>query len=107
MARKTSADIAHLIAGLTPFNEHEADALAWLKSTDDLPARRKAELWLPTGGHVEVGEDPAETVRREAEEELGVAALLADPGARPLFLTVSPRSAIRTLDTLTPAFGTS
>ena len=33
-----------------------------------------AELWLPTGGHVEPGEHPRETVRREAREELGIEA---------------------------------
>lgn len=34
----------------------------------------KAGLWLPTGGHVDPGEDPRETVRREAREELGLEA---------------------------------
>jgi 8-oxo-dGTP diphosphatase len=33
---------------------------------------KKAELWLPPGGHVDPGEDPKETVRREAKEELGI-----------------------------------
>ena len=33
---------------------------------------KKAELWLPPGGHVDPGEDPKETVRREAKEELGM-----------------------------------
>jgi 8-oxo-dGTP diphosphatase len=50
---------------------------------------RKAELWLPTGGHVDIGEDPIETVRRETFEELGVPAVFADPSARPLFTTVT------------------
>ncbi len=31
-----------------------------------------AELWLPTGGHVEAGEHPRETAIREAKEELGI-----------------------------------
>ena len=31
-----------------------------------------AELWLPAGGHVEPGEHPWATVRREAREELGI-----------------------------------
>lgn len=98
--------------------QHLADALAWLASTDDIFRRiapktppqhlvayfllhdpvdgsvllvhhRKAGLWLPTGGHVEVGEDPVETVRREALEELGVPAVFFDPDAQPLFLTVT------------------
>lgn len=31
-----------------------------------------AQLWLPTGGHVEPGEHPRTTVQREAHEELGL-----------------------------------
>lgn len=31
---------------------------------------KQAGLWLPTGGHVEINEDPTETVRRECLEEL-------------------------------------
>jgi 8-oxo-dGTP diphosphatase len=37
---------------------------------------RQAELWLPTGGHVEPGEHPAAAARRELREEL---AIDADP----------------------------
>ena len=33
-----------------------------------------AEKWLPTGGHVELGEHPKETVVREAYEELKIKA---------------------------------
>lgn len=98
--------------------EHQQDALAWLASTDDIFRRvppktppkhlvayfllhdpddgsvllghhRKAGLWLPTGGHLEVGEDPRETVRRETVEELGVPAVFVDPRSRPLFVTVT------------------
>lgn len=48
---------------------------------------KKAELWLPPGGHVEAGEDPKETVRREAKEELRIEAeFLVD---EPLLLTVT------------------
>jgi len=46
-----------------------------------------AELWLPTGGHVELGEHPKTTVLREAKEELGIdGEFLYDD---PLFLTVT------------------
>jgi 8-oxo-dGTP diphosphatase len=100
--------------------QHRADTLGWLAGTDDIfrrakpatpsphlvsyfllvdrPARsvllcdhRLAGLWLPTGGHVEPGEHPLDTVRREAAEELGIDAQLdpAFPG-RPFFLTVTP-----------------
>ena len=48
---------------------------------------KKAELWLPPGGHVDTGENPKETVRREAKEELGIdAEFLFD---EPLLLTVT------------------
>ena len=47
---------------------------------------RDAGLWLPTGGHVEYGEDPRETVCRECQEELGFRP--ARPGP-PLLLTVT------------------
>lgn len=48
---------------------------------------KNAQLWLPTGGHVEPGEHPWNTVIREAEEELQMDATpLFD---RPLFLTVT------------------
>jgi 8-oxo-dGTP diphosphatase len=52
----------------------------------------KSGLWLPPGGHVEEGEDPRDTVRREALEELGIpASFHAEVGAGlPFFLTSNP-----------------
>ena len=52
----------------------------------------KSGLWLPSGGHVEEGEDPRDTVDREAFEELGIRARFhAGLGAgRPFFLTATP-----------------
>jgi 8-oxo-dGTP diphosphatase len=51
---------------------------------------KKAGLWLPSGGHVEMGEHPQETVQREVREELNVEAdfLLHAP----FFLTVSQKA---------------
>jgi 8-oxo-dGTP pyrophosphatase MutT (NUDIX family) len=47
-----------------------------------------AGLWLPAGGHVDPDEDPAETVRRECQEELGIdAVFLGEPN--PHFITVT------------------
>lgn len=46
-----------------------------------------AELWLPTGGHVEPNESPRETVVREVSEELGIEAEFLHPD--PIFVTVS------------------
>jgi 8-oxo-dGTP pyrophosphatase MutT (NUDIX family) len=81
--------------------QHLADALAWVDSGADLfrvakPAtppkhlvsyfavvdvdqillvdHKNAGLWLPAGGHVELGEHPRSTVLRELEEELGFSA---------------------------------
>jgi 8-oxo-dGTP pyrophosphatase MutT (NUDIX family) len=48
---------------------------------------KNASLWLPTGGHVEPGEHPADTVRRECREELGIEASFIHP--EPFFLTVT------------------
>jgi 8-oxo-dGTP diphosphatase len=100
--------------------EHQSDTLRWLRSTDDVFRRVKpatpprhlvsyvvpidrtdgsvllvdhvnAGLWLPPGGHVDPDEHPARTARREAREELGIAADAADAGfdERPAFLTVT------------------
>lgn len=46
-----------------------------------------AGLWLPSGGHVEPGEHPRDTVRRESLEELGLAARFLRE--EPCFLTVT------------------
>lgn len=100
--------------------DHLRDAVAWLTGTDDVfrrqvrptrpgkhlvsyflvvdRARRrvllgdhvKAGLWLPPGGHVEPGEHPVATVRRECREELGFEArFLPGTGERPVLLTVT------------------
>ncbi len=92
--------------------EHLADALAWVASGVELcriakpatPAKhlvsyfvvvdedqvllvdhKNARLWLPTGGHVEPGEHPRETVIRELKEELGL--VPGDPLSPPLMLS--------------------
>ena len=39
-----------------------------------LVAHKNSGRWLPTGGHVDPNEHPVSTVKREAREELGVAA---------------------------------
>ncbi len=50
----------------------------------------KSGLWLLPGGHVDDGEDPRDTVVREAREELGVDARFHPAfGAAPLLLTVT------------------
>lgn len=49
---------------------------------------RNAELWLPTGGHVEPGEHPRATVVRELREELELTIGLEDVGP-PWMVTVT------------------
>jgi 8-oxo-dGTP diphosphatase len=95
-----------------------SDCLAWLANTPDVYRRAKpatppkhlvsyttlidpcdrsvflvdhirAGLWLPPGGHVEPGENPADTARRETREELGIEADFSIAGERPVFLTVT------------------
>ena len=46
-----------------------------------------ADLWLPSGGHLEQDEDPGVTVIRELTEELNLAAEFIHPD--PLFITVT------------------
>jgi 8-oxo-dGTP pyrophosphatase MutT (NUDIX family) len=73
----------HLVCYFVPVDETAASVL--------LGAHRKAGLWLPPGGHVEDGEDPRQTVLREAEEELGIHATFHPlAGESPFFLTVTP-----------------
>lgn len=50
----------------------------------------KSGLWLPSGGHVELGENPKTTVVREADEELQIDADFETPFKdNPLFVTVT------------------
>jgi 8-oxo-dGTP diphosphatase len=92
--------------------EHLAEALVWVDSGAELcriskpatPPRhlvsyfavvdadhillvdhRNAQLWLPTGGHVEPGEHPRDTVVRELKEELSL--VPARPVGAPLMVT--------------------
>ncbi len=95
-------EIASITPGDAVETRHRTDALSWVDSGVELirqvkPAKppkhlvsyfavvsddghlllvdhKNAQLWLPAGGHVEPGEHPRETVRRELLEELGFAA---------------------------------
>jgi len=49
----------------------------------------KAQLWLPSGGHVEPNEDPKQTVIREIQEELDQEAVFLKGNDRPFFVTVT------------------
>ena len=49
---------------------------------------KNAQLWLPTGGHVEADEDPRRTVVRELREELGLLLPIEAVGP-PVMVTVT------------------
>ncbi|MFE2581525.1 NUDIX hydrolase [Streptomyces sp. NPDC059378] len=80
--RKPDVPAMHLVSYFVVLDDTRGQLL--------LVAHRKAGLWLPTGGHVEPGEDPWTAVVRECREELGIQAT-ASPitGALPLVLTVT------------------
>ncbi|AIL13560.1 NUDIX hydrolase [Candidatus Paracaedimonas acanthamoebae] len=67
----------HLVSYFVPFDKKANKIL--------LTVHKKSGLWLPPGGHVELNEDPRETVRRECLEELGCTAEFWR--TEPLFLT--------------------
>ncbi|MBA3721208.1 MAG: NUDIX domain-containing protein [Parachlamydiaceae bacterium] len=69
----------HLVSYFLVFSPEQSKVL--------LVDHKKAELWLPPGGHVELNEDPKDTVVREAIEELGITAEFIFE--KPLFVTVT------------------
>jgi 8-oxo-dGTP pyrophosphatase MutT (NUDIX family) len=114
MRRELRADIAAIEPLDELEREHIADVIDWIDSGVELcrimkpatPAKhlvsyfvlvdaenvllvdhKNAQLWLPTGGHVEPGEHPRSTVARELREELGVE--LEHPLEPPLLVTCS------------------
>lgn len=118
--KQTILDAVNAISPLDDLEqEHKDDVLAWIKSDaplfriskPDNPPKHlvsyfvlydpqssqlmlidhvKAQLWLPTGGHVEIDEDPRTTVSRETYEELQITAKFDTVfGHNPLFVTVT------------------
>lgn len=80
--RRPVAPVRHLVSYLLAVDRESGEVL--------LGDHIKADLWLPSGGHVEPDEHPADTVRRECVEELGVPAeFLPGVGEKPLFLTIT------------------
>ncbi len=76
---KPATPDTHLVAYFLLIDESEQKLL--------LVEHKKANLWLPAGGHVEPNEHPRETVAREIVEELGIKADFAFEA--PFFLTVT------------------
>lgn len=112
MRQQIRDEIAAIVPFDALERQHHAEALAWIDSGADLcriakpatPPRhlvsyfvcmdgdhvllvdhKNALLWLPSGGHVELGEHPRDTVRREAVEELNLAAEFVFP--QPVLIT--------------------
>ncbi|HQS84698.1 MAG: NUDIX hydrolase [Alphaproteobacteria bacterium 16-39-46] len=75
--KKPDVPNKHLVSYFVLFDEKASKIL--------LVDHKKAQLWLPTGGHVELDEDPKEAVRRECFEELRTQAQFWCE--EPLFLT--------------------
>lgn len=76
---KPASPPIHLVSYFVPIDALERKIL--------LVHHKKANLWLPPGGHVEWNEHPKETVAREMQEELCTEAVLFLED--PLFLTVT------------------
>ena len=64
--KKPDVPNKHLVSGLIVFDEAAKKIL--------LTDHKQAQRWMPTGGHVEINEDPKEAARRECMEELGIEA---------------------------------
>lgn len=77
--QKPATPPQHLVAYFALFDPSQHKLL--------LVDHKNAGLWLPSGGHVEVNEDPRTTVIREAREELNLDAHFL--WEEPLFLTVT------------------
>ena len=115
MSNCVAAELASIIPIDDIEREHFADATTWIASGAQLyrlekPAtppkhlvsyfavidghhillvdHKNAQLWLPSGGHVEPDEDPRNTVVRELKEELGLIIDRNSVGA-PVMVTVS------------------
>lgn len=61
---KAEGNSSHLCTFFLPFDKG--------KNMIYLGHHKKADDWIPPGGHIEPGETPVETAVREMEEELGV-----------------------------------
>jgi 8-oxo-dGTP diphosphatase len=76
---KPATPDTHMVSYFVVVDQHTNQIL--------LVDHKTSGLWLPTGGHVELDEHPADTVRREAREELGINAEFLFE--KPIFATVT------------------
>lgn len=111
-------DVADIVACDDTERAHKEDVVSWLQSginpfrlkKPDTPPKHlvsyfvlvdpehhsillvdhiKAQLWLPSGGHVEINEPPHDAVIREAKEEFGIRAAFLNDEQKPFFITVT------------------
>lgn len=79
-----------------PFHEHAdtrhvtASALVVGRRGVVLHLHKRLGLWLQPGGHIDVGELPADAALRESEEELGLAVVHPPDGPLLIHLDVHP-----------------
>jgi 8-oxo-dGTP pyrophosphatase MutT (NUDIX family) len=119
LTKKIGAEIQAIEAFDDTERAHQLDAIKWLASgvnpfrikKPDVPPKHlvsyfvlvdpehksillvdhiKAQLWLPSGGHVKFNEHPKMAVIREAEEELNLEAVFLRNNDHPFFITVTP-----------------
>lgn len=55
-----------------------------------LHLHKRLKMWLQPGGHIDIGESPADAALREAREETGLAVSHPDDGARFMHIDVHP-----------------
>lgn len=77
--QKPAVPPKHLVSYIVLFDKLEKKVL--------LIWHNKAQLWLPAGGHVEIGEHPKTTAERELMEELGIKATFIFD--HPVFITAT------------------
>lgn len=116
--KQIQADVSALVAFDEIEQTHKEDVLGWVESGADLfrikkpdtppkhlvsyfvlvdPEHKsillvdhiKAQLWLPTGGHVMKNEHPTKAVERECLEELNQEAVFLHNKKNPFFVTVT------------------
>jgi 8-oxo-dGTP diphosphatase len=77
--KKPAFPETHLVSYFVPFDE--------LNKKICLVHHKKANLWIPPGGHVDIDEHPQDTVYREMQEELTEQAICHHEA--PFFVTVA------------------
>lgn len=79
--KKPDVPLKHLVSYFVVVDQEQRSLL--------LVDHIKAQLWLPSGGHVEAGENPRNTVVREFREELGGRAVFLRGNDTPFFVTIT------------------